>query len=276
MSRARSSGPLDRFSAPVRAWFETSFAAPTAAQAEGWPAIADGDAHADPRADGFGQDARRVPVGHRPARGDPGAGEGKALPRAVRLAVARACRRRREEPAGAARRDRARGRAARRATRVRRRSACGSGDTPGKERQALVRTPPDILITTPESLYLMLTSRARETLAVGRVRHHRRDPRDGAHQARRALDAEPRTPRSAHREATAAHRPVGDAAAARRDRPLPRWVRRKRCAPGDDRRRRLAKGPRPRGRSSPSTTWPSYRQTRRRCRSTVRSRVRSI
>ncbi len=39
-----------------------------------------------------------------------------------------------------------------------------TGDTPGKERQALVRTPPDILITTPESLYLMLTSRARESL----------------------------------------------------------------------------------------------------------------
>src|SRR6185312_4368828 len=38
-----------------------------------------------------------------------------------------------------------------------------TGDTPGKERQQLVRTPPDILITTPESLYLMLTSRARET-----------------------------------------------------------------------------------------------------------------
>ena len=34
-----------------------------------------------------------------------------------------------------------------------------TGDTPGKDRQALVRTPPDILITTPESLYLMLTSR---------------------------------------------------------------------------------------------------------------------
>src|SRR5213079_2243561 len=34
---------LDRFSAPVRAWFETSFAAPTDAQAKGWPAIADGD-----------------------------------------------------------------------------------------------------------------------------------------------------------------------------------------------------------------------------------------
>ena len=34
------SGTLDRFSAPVRAWFETSFAAPTDAQAAGWPAIA--------------------------------------------------------------------------------------------------------------------------------------------------------------------------------------------------------------------------------------------
>ena len=39
-----------------------------------------------------------------------------------------------------------------------------TGDTPQKERQALLRKPPDILITTPESLYLMLTSRARETL----------------------------------------------------------------------------------------------------------------
>ncbi|PCN47360.1 ATP-dependent helicase [Curtobacterium sp. 'Ferrero'] len=39
-----------------------------------------------------------------------------------------------------------------------------SGDTPSSDRQRLLRQPPDILITTPESLYLMLTSRARETL----------------------------------------------------------------------------------------------------------------
>ena len=39
-----------------------------------------------------------------------------------------------------------------------------TGDTSTQERAALVRRPPDILITTPESLYLMLTSRARETL----------------------------------------------------------------------------------------------------------------
>ena len=41
-----------------------------------------------------------------------------------------------------------------------------TGDTPQKERQAMRRTPPDILITTPESLYLMLSSGAREILAT--------------------------------------------------------------------------------------------------------------
>ncbi len=39
-----------------------------------------------------------------------------------------------------------------------------TGDTPAKERRALVKEPPEILITTPESLYLMLTSAARESL----------------------------------------------------------------------------------------------------------------
>ncbi|MGN7256618.1 Lhr family ATP-dependent helicase [Arthrobacter sp. SAFR-023] len=40
-----------------------------------------------------------------------------------------------------------------------------SGDTPASDRRALLSTPPDILITTPESLFLMLTSKARETLS---------------------------------------------------------------------------------------------------------------
>ena len=39
-----------------------------------------------------------------------------------------------------------------------------SGDTPAADRRLLLREPPDILITTPESLFLMLTSAARETL----------------------------------------------------------------------------------------------------------------
>ena len=39
-----------------------------------------------------------------------------------------------------------------------------SGDTPADERAGSATTPPDILITTPESLFLMLTSQAREAL----------------------------------------------------------------------------------------------------------------
>ncbi len=40
-----------------------------------------------------------------------------------------------------------------------------SGDTPPSRRRELITRPPDILITTPESLFLMLTSAARDTLA---------------------------------------------------------------------------------------------------------------
>ncbi|GGN53241.1 DEAD/DEAH box helicase [Actinoplanes lobatus] len=39
-----------------------------------------------------------------------------------------------------------------------------TGDTPADERRGFTRTPPDILITTPESLFLLLTSAARESL----------------------------------------------------------------------------------------------------------------
>ncbi len=41
-----------------------------------------------------------------------------------------------------------------------------TGDTPAKDRARMARAPADVLITTPESLYLMLTSAARETLAA--------------------------------------------------------------------------------------------------------------
>jgi ATP-dependent helicase Lhr and Lhr-like helicase len=39
-----------------------------------------------------------------------------------------------------------------------------SGDTSAADRRAFLRTPPDVLITTPESLFLLLTSRARDSL----------------------------------------------------------------------------------------------------------------
>src|SRR4029079_15586874 len=39
-----------------------------------------------------------------------------------------------------------------------------AGDTPADERRLFARTPPDVLVTTPESLFLLLTSAARESL----------------------------------------------------------------------------------------------------------------
>ncbi|MEC8588124.1 MAG: crosslink repair DNA glycosylase YcaQ family protein, partial [Pseudomonadota bacterium] len=42
--------------------------------------------------------------------------------------------------------------------------AIRSGDTESRERARMLKEPPDVLITTPESLYLMLTSRARDIL----------------------------------------------------------------------------------------------------------------
>src|SRR5207253_2260436 len=44
------------------------------------------------------------------------------------------------------------------------RVAVRTGDTPQRERAAMLRQPPDILITTPESLFLLLTSKGREML----------------------------------------------------------------------------------------------------------------
>ena len=48
-------------------------------------------------------------------------------------------------------------------------AAVRTGDTPTRERTSQAKSPPDVLITTPESLYLMLTSRARSTLARSRL-----------------------------------------------------------------------------------------------------------
>ena len=45
-----------------------------------------------------------------------------------------------------------------------------TGDTPQKERAEMRKHPPEILITTPESLFLMLTSQARETLETVALR----------------------------------------------------------------------------------------------------------
>src|SRR4029079_15149064 len=49
-------------------------------------------------------------------------------------------------------------------------AAVRTGDTPSSERAAMIRTPPHILVTTPESLYLLLTAeRSRERLQTVRT-----------------------------------------------------------------------------------------------------------
>ena len=86
-----------------------------------------------------------------------------------------------------------------------------TGDTPARDRARFQREPTDILITTPESLFLLLTSRAREalrsveTVIVDEIHALR------AHQARRAPGAVARAARGAHAATAAAHRPLGDA-----------------------------------------------------------------
>src|SRR5205823_9002165 len=99
----------------------------------------------------------------RPADVRAGAAEGRALPRAVRLAAQSARRGRRAQSAGAARRHRAGRRSNGRAVHFPV-IAIRTGDTPQSERARFQREPADILITTPESLYLLLTSNAREAL----------------------------------------------------------------------------------------------------------------
>ncbi len=112
------------------------------------------------------------------------------------------------------------------------------------------RNPPDILITTPESLYLMLTSQAREMLAgvetviVDEI-HAVAGTKRGSHLAltleRLEAHGARRTPRSARTTRPPADRPQRHPEPARGDRPLPR-----RSGPrGHDRRRGRAQGARP-------------------------------
>ena len=113
----------------------------------------------------LGQDAGRVPLVARPAghRAAPRTGTAP-LPGPLRLPAQGARRRRRAQPPRAADRHPARRRRASACRSPTSPSAIRSGDTPADERRRFGRTPPDILITTPESLFLILTSQARESL----------------------------------------------------------------------------------------------------------------
>ena len=156
--------PLQLFSAPVRDWFTEAFAEPTPPQLQGWPAIAAGDHTLILAPTGTGKTLSaflwaidRLSV--EPVPDDP-LNRTRVLYVSPLRALAVDVNKNLRDPLEGIEAVALRNGASVNTPTV----AVRTGDTSAPERRQLVRRPPDILITTPESLYLMLTSRARETL----------------------------------------------------------------------------------------------------------------
>ena len=152
------SDPLAPFSPQVRRWFEASFEGPTPAQAGGWEAISGGANALICAPTGSGKTLASFLWGiDSLVRAEE---EGRApLGTGVRLVYV--------SPLKALSYDIERNlRAPLRGIGAEISVGLRTGDTSQKERRAMAKTPPDILITTPESLYLMLSSAVREILAT--------------------------------------------------------------------------------------------------------------
>ncbi|MBD3932590.1 ATP-dependent helicase [Streptomyces chumphonensis] len=156
---------LDDFSPATRAWFGGAFRAPTAAQEGAWRALAEGSDALVVAPTGSGKTlAAFLASLDRLAASAPPA---EPLKRCRVLyvsplkALAVDVERNLRSPLTGIRQEALRLGLPEPDVRV----AIRSGDTPAADRRAMARRPPDILITTPESLFLMLTSQAREALA---------------------------------------------------------------------------------------------------------------
>ncbi|MGA9490226.1 MAG: ATP-dependent helicase, partial [Mycobacterium sp.] len=156
--------PLARFSVVTRDWFAGTFAAPTPAQGDAWAAIAEGHNTLVIAPTGSGKTLAAFLWAIDKLAGAPREGRASGT-RVLYVSPLKALavdveRNLRTPMAGMARVAAQRGLPAPEIS-----VGLRSGDTSPARRRQLISSPPDVLITTPESLFLMLTSAARQTLA---------------------------------------------------------------------------------------------------------------
>ena len=246
---------LNSFHPAVAGWFRSRFPEPTEAQRRAW-AVTSQHRHAliaAPTGSGKTLAAFLSAIDDLVREGLLEGPRGRG-PRALRVAAEGAVQRHPQEPAGAA------GRHPRPAARAWACPTCGirdavrTGDTPAAERERMRQAPPHILVTTPESLYILLSSDSgRAMLKSRQERDRRRAARGGRQQARLAPDALAGAAGGAVRAAAGAHRPVRHGEAARGDGALPGRQPRDRRR---DHRRRPCARPRPRDRDAALAARP--------------------
>src|SRR5919112_2378196 len=145
---------LGVFSDATRGWFERTFDAPTPAQDKGWPVIASGANTLIQAPTGSGKTLAAFLYAIDRLTQTPGEGL-RVLYVSPLKALNYDIERNLRGPLAGLQSDL--------------RVAVRTGDTPQRERAQMMREHPDILITTPESLFLLLTSRAREMLGSVRT-----------------------------------------------------------------------------------------------------------
>lgn len=155
---------LDGFSPATRGWFTGAFNAPTAAQEGAWRAIGEGSDVLVVAPTGSGKTLAAFLAALDKLAGEPPPAEPKKRCRVLYVSPLKALavdvERNLRSPLTGIRQEAVRLGLPEPEIRV----GTRSGDTPAAERRALASRPPDILITTPESLFLMLTSATREAL----------------------------------------------------------------------------------------------------------------
>lgn len=167
---AAKADPLEQFAPATRAWFGSAFPSPTAVQTAAWAAIGAGENALVIAPTGSGKTLAAFMQAidqlfrEREAQDGTAANVAKAATRILYISPIKALgtdvqRNLREPLQGITAQRKRRGDIP-----VEIKVGVRTGDTTPAERAGLLRRPPDILITTPESLYLMLTSKARETL----------------------------------------------------------------------------------------------------------------